>query len=70
MSIRASSYKKLSKSDLLLAMVTAKWGDVNARDEIYAFVDRLNNDLVRKAEAAHEYSRGACRRPRTHICLT
>jgi uncharacterized protein with ParB-like and HNH nuclease domain len=36
---------KLSKSDLLLAMVTAKWGDINARDEIYDFVDRLNNDL-------------------------
>lgn len=37
---------KLSKSDLLLSMMTSKWGgETNARDEIYGFVDRLNNDL-------------------------
>lgn len=39
---------KLSKSDLLLSMVTSKWGGVNARQEIYGFVERLNNDLTRK----------------------
>jgi uncharacterized protein with ParB-like and HNH nuclease domain len=39
---------KLSKSDLLLSMMTSKWGDVNAREEIYGFVDRLNKDLSRK----------------------
>jgi hypothetical protein len=38
----------LSKSDLLLSMVTNKWSGVNARDEIYGFVDRLNNEFVRK----------------------
>jgi uncharacterized protein with ParB-like and HNH nuclease domain len=36
---------KLSKSDLLLSMITSSWDDMNARDEIYDFVDHLNNDL-------------------------
>lgn len=39
---------RLSKSDLLLSMVTAKWGDMNARQEIFGFVDDLNNHLTRK----------------------
>ncbi|HEG43605.1 MAG TPA: DUF262 domain-containing protein [Phycisphaerales bacterium] len=39
---------KLSKSDLLLSMVTSKWEGVNAREEIFGFVDRLNYDLTRK----------------------
>jgi len=39
---------KLSKSDLLLSMVTSKWGEMNAREEIYGFVDRLNDDLTRR----------------------
>ena len=39
---------KLSKSDLLLSMVTAKWDDMNARDEIYDFVDQLNNGLAHR----------------------
>lgn len=37
---------KLSKSDLLLSMVTSKWKGVNARDEIYKFVDHLNYGLI------------------------
>jgi hypothetical protein len=39
---------KLSKSDLLLSMVTSKWAGVNAREEIYGFVDRVNQQLARK----------------------
>jgi uncharacterized protein with ParB-like and HNH nuclease domain len=39
---------KLSKSDLLLSMITSKWDGINAREEIYAFVERLNNELDRK----------------------
>jgi hypothetical protein len=38
----------LSKSDLLLSMVAAKWGEMNARDVIYKFVDSINSDLTRK----------------------
>lgn len=36
---------KLSKSDLLLSMATSKWGEVNAREEIYGFVDYLNRGM-------------------------
>jgi len=39
---------KLGKSDLLLSMVTAKWGDMNARQEIYGFVEEVNNQLTRR----------------------
>ncbi len=46
---------KLSKSDLLLSMVTAKWGDGSAREEIYGFVDRLNGDLTRKNDLDKDF---------------
>jgi uncharacterized protein with ParB-like and HNH nuclease domain len=36
---------KLSKSDLLLSMITSKWNGVSARQEIYSFVDYLNDGL-------------------------
>jgi hypothetical protein len=36
---------KLDKSDLLLSMVTAKWDHMNAREEIYRLVDRINKEL-------------------------
>ena len=46
---------KLSKSDLLLSMVTAKWEDMNARDEIYNFVDRLNDGLSGKNDFTKDF---------------
>ena len=39
---------KLSKSDLLLSMVTSNWDGVNARGEIFNFVDRVNTQLTRR----------------------
>lgn len=51
---------KLSKSDLLLSMVTAKWGDLNAREEIYGFVDRLNTDLARKNDFDKDFLMKTC----------
>ena len=51
---------KLSKSDLLLSMVTAKWGDLNAREEIYGFVDRLNCDLSHKNEFDKDFLMKTC----------
>ena len=36
---------KLSKSELLLSMITSSWEGMNAREEIYNFVDHLNDDL-------------------------
>jgi uncharacterized protein with ParB-like and HNH nuclease domain len=51
---------KLSKSDLLLSMVTSKWGDVNAREEIYGFVDRINNDLPHKNNFDKDFIMKSC----------
>lgn len=47
--VRANSEgTKLTKSDLLLSMVTSNWSGMNAREEIYGFVDRLNTQLTRR----------------------
>jgi len=37
---------KLTKSDLLLSMVTANWDQRNAREEIYRLVDYINKGLA------------------------
>lgn len=51
---------KLSKSDLLLSMITSKWDGVNARDEIYRFVERLNNELDRKNDLDKDLVMRSC----------
>jgi len=51
---------KLSKSDLLLSMVISKWEGVNAREEIFGFVDRLNKDLTRKNDFHKDFIMKAC----------
>lgn len=51
---------KLSKSDLLLSMITSKWDGVNAREEIYNFVERLNNELDRKNDFDKDFIMRAC----------
>ncbi len=51
---------KLSKSDLLLSMVTSKWSGVNARQEIYKFVERINNDLVRRNDFDKDFVMKTC----------
>ena len=51
---------KLSKSDLLLSMVTLRWEGLNAREEIYEFVDRLNEDLLRKNAFDKDFVMKAC----------
>lgn len=51
---------KLNKSDLLLSMITSKWSGTNARDEIYDFVERLNNDLTRKNDLDKDFIMKSC----------
>lgn len=51
---------KLSKSDMLLSMITSKWSGVNAKDEILQFVDRLNNDLTRKNAFIKDFVMKSC----------
>ncbi len=50
----------LTKSDLLLSMVTARWQGVNAREEIYGFVDRLNGELLRKNDFSKDFVLKTC----------
>lgn len=51
---------KLSKSDLLLSMITSKWDGVNARDEIYSFVDHLNERRARKNNFDKDFIMKTC----------
>lgn len=51
---------KLSKSDLLLSMVTSKWNGMNAREEIFNFVDHINTDLTRKNEFDKDFIMKSC----------
>ena len=51
---------KLSKSDLLLSMITSKWDGVNAREQIYNFVDYINNDLERKNNFDKDFIMRSC----------
>lgn len=51
---------KLSKSDLLLSMVTSKWAGINARDEIFKFVDRLNYMLTRRNDFDKDFIMKSC----------
>lgn len=51
---------KLSKSDLLLSMITSSWTGNDARDEIYSFVDRLNKELLRKNDLDKDFVMKTC----------
>ncbi len=51
---------KLSKSDLLLSMVTSKWDGMNARDEIFAFVDAVNSQLTRPNDFDKDFIMKSC----------
>ncbi|WP_407364393.1 DUF262 domain-containing protein (plasmid) [Pseudomonas luteola] len=51
---------KLSKSDLLLSTITTTWGDLNAREEIYRFVDYLNHGLARNNDFDKDWVMKAC----------
>jgi uncharacterized protein with ParB-like and HNH nuclease domain len=51
---------KLSKSDLLLSMVTSNWDGVNARDEIFNFVERVNTQLTRRNDFDKDFIMKSC----------
>jgi hypothetical protein len=51
---------KLSKSDLLLSMVTSKWEGVSARQEIFGLVDHLNDGLAARNELSKDFVMKAC----------
>ncbi len=51
---------KLSKSDLLLSMVTSHWQGMNAREEIFGFVDWVNTKLTRPNDFDKDFIMKAC----------
>ena len=51
---------KLSKSDLLLSMVTSSWDGFNAREEIFKFVDRVNTQLTRRNDFDKDFIMKSC----------
>jgi hypothetical protein len=51
---------KLSKSDLLLSMITSKWEGVSARQEIYDFVDHINSGLEARNEIDKDIVMKSC----------
>jgi len=51
---------KLSKSDLLLSMITSRWNGVSARQEIYDFVDHLNSGLESRNDLDKDFIMKSC----------
>lgn len=51
---------KLSKSDLMLSMISSKWTDISAREEIYNLVETLNTRLDRKNDVTKDFVMKAC----------
>lgn len=51
---------KLGKSDLLLSMITSKWDGVSARQEIYGFVDHLNDGLDARNDLDKDFIMKSC----------
>jgi hypothetical protein len=51
---------KLTKSDLLLSMITSKWSGVSARQQIYDFVNHLNDGLDARNELDKDFVMKAC----------
>lgn len=54
---------RLGKSDLLLSMATLRWSGndgANAREDIYRFVDRLNNELSLKNDFDKDFVMKTC----------
>jgi len=50
----------LSKSDLMLSIATSKWGRINARGEIYKFLDHINNELTHKNNLNKDFVMKTC----------
>lgn len=51
---------KLSKSDLLMSMITSKWENGSARDAVFGFVDHINNGLVSPNKITKDFVLKAC----------
>jgi hypothetical protein len=52
--------KKLSKSDMLMSMITSKWPTGAAREEVFGFVDHINTSLSQPNKANRDLILKAC----------
>jgi uncharacterized protein with ParB-like and HNH nuclease domain len=51
---------KLSPSDLMMAVLSSKWDDISAKEEIYNLVDTINTRLDRKNNISKDFVMKAC----------
>ncbi|MEW2912297.1 DUF262 domain-containing protein [Leisingera sp. JC11] len=51
---------KLSKSDLMMSMITSKWQSGSARDVVFGFVDHINNGLGADNKITKDFVLKAC----------
>lgn len=51
---------KLSPSDLMMAVLSSKWSDISAKEEIYNLVDTINTRLDRKNNISKDFVMKAC----------
>lgn len=51
---------KLSKSDLMMSVLSSKWTDISAREEIHSLVEMINNRLDRKNDVTKDFVMKAC----------
>ncbi len=51
---------KLSKSDLMMSMITSKWQSGSARDMVFGFVDYINNGLGANNRITKDFVLKAC----------
>ncbi|RAI54269.1 hypothetical protein DOO74_08500 [Rhodobacteraceae bacterium AsT-22] len=51
---------KLSKSDLLMSMITSKWENGSARDAVFGFVDHINKGLGHENKITKDFVMKAC----------
>lgn len=51
---------KLSPSDLMMAVLSSKWSDISAKEEIYNLVETVNNRLDRKNNVTKDFVMKAC----------
>lgn len=51
---------KLSPSDLMMAVLSSKWEDISAKEEIYNLVDTINTRLDRKNNISKDFVMKAC----------
>jgi hypothetical protein len=51
---------KLSKSDLMMSIISSKWSDISAREEIHSFVELINIRLDRKNDITKDFVLKSC----------